>query len=175
MSVSAKSRKLISGVRALGAAVGRSHQSAHEWTKHAEWPFGPGPWSAEEVPAMKAWARDTLSPDPSQMPPRRRDDTSPKSQGQKLKNTLLAIEIAEKLKQLHRDDECTARRVRQIRILNSRLFGELDTLRFPSDEHGCVTIEAARATVREWLTRLLNEFANGSDADRLTSDPSHTI
>jgi len=50
--------------RQLGVALGVSHQAAATWVRHAEWPFGTGPWDRATLPRMKAWAARTLSPDP---------------------------------------------------------------------------------------------------------------
>lgn len=62
---------VISGVRALGAAIGASHVAAANWVKHPEWPFGSGPWSAKEIPLIKRWVAEV----PGQST--RRDPDSP--------------------------------------------------------------------------------------------------
>src|SRR5690349_4917526 len=58
--------KKINSVRELARHLGRTHKAVGRWLRDDRWPFSRrGPWSAADVPAMKAWAAQELAPAPA--------------------------------------------------------------------------------------------------------------
>ena len=56
-----KHPKQSSSRRALGKALGVTHQTVGQWLEHSEWTFGrKPPWDVE---AVEAWRAETLKPD----------------------------------------------------------------------------------------------------------------
>lgn len=53
---------LITSARQLAAKLGVSNVAvSRDWMKHPDWRFGPGPWRAEQVSEIRAWASSTLT------------------------------------------------------------------------------------------------------------------
>lgn len=57
----------IPSIRALARAIGVGPTTVTEYLRDARWPFARrGPWRAGQVPAMRAWRRDTLADNPAE-------------------------------------------------------------------------------------------------------------
>jgi hypothetical protein len=149
-------------VRELAKAVGRSHTAVAKWVNDDRWPFGKSPW---DVAAVKAWAAETLAPNPADDPARVSTQTGANSKAQMgpERRAKLAVlsERAALLKfrreteqgQHHRADVCLTRRVTQVRELRIRLTSLADSLPFDATEKDLV-----RARVLE----MLQGFAMGA-------------
>ena len=110
------------------------------------------PWKITDVPEMKAWARRTLSPDPSAEPgvsEAAGEGMSAKSKAQ----TIVAIKRARKIDvetnilegKFHNAELCQQRRLRQIEDVKRRLLPIPDSLPFPKEDRELVRGKIAAA------------------------------
>lgn len=153
--------RLIAGLRALGKALGVSHITAREYTLHAEWRFGKGPWKQSLLPAMRGW-RDAL-PGRIQQNAGEREGARQKTltdvkiekgiadtQGKRLATAILA-------KKFHNAEECLRRRLNALHRHKEDLYDMVEGL--PVDE-------PTRQIVRDRIEMLLSELSSYSAADK---------
>lgn len=133
----------ITGVRALGRALGVSHQAAHKYVNDPRWPFGGGPWPAGDVEKMNAW-RASL----------RRDDADSLTKARTLKAQASAqkdlLEVKIKSGKFHNADECRRRRLLCIHQCKQDLLAIPDSL--PADRE-------LQDLVRSRIEDALRQFA----------------
>lgn len=121
----------------LAEALGRSKQAVSKWTRRADWPFGPPPWSVEKV---REWAAVALAPDPSEALRARLAGAEAAARGgataeppmsarwkaellQIIARTrLLTQEFQRREGMLHDSDACQTRRVQQILAVKERFL-----------------------------------------------------
>lgn len=139
--------KPISGFRALAAAIGRSPSTAHAWTKHPDWPFGSGPWPAAQLPRIVAWAAATFRRGPAGNDARVRPEIWRRRWLSLIRSEK--IKQAKALREMHRSDECLARRRRQVLRLRAVLLGSLQSQHLPPP---------SRQVVHDWLASILDDF-----------------
>jgi hypothetical protein len=147
-----ETNKTIKSTRELAVAMGRSQPAVLKWLRHEDWTFGRGPWSPKQVQAIREWAATTLAPNPAAGSELRGSGDTPTNQLKRVKAAREMFFLKRDQKELHRVDECQARRVRQIHAIKNRLFGELDGLPLPP---------AQIDIVRNWLTRIAEDFNAG--------------
>ncbi len=165
-------KKSISSIRELARAVGRSHTSVREWMGHPQWRFRRGPWSAEQVEEIRAWAAATLAPNPAERAGTTAADSTEAGTLTKAK-LALTIEKArtakferEKKQGLyHSISECESRRSRQVQEVREEFTDRapaaianrvLDALKAPRDE---ATVATVRSIVEDELRAICDRFA----------------
>jgi len=124
-------------IHKLAEAVGRSAQAVSKWTRRADWPFGPPPWTIEKV---REWAAVALSPDPSEALRSRLAGAEAAARGGATAESLMSARWKAELLQiiartrlltqeyqrreatLHDTAACQARRVQQIHAVKERFL-----------------------------------------------------
>jgi hypothetical protein len=155
----------IASLRALAAALGKSHTAVGRWLKDDRWPFArKPPWNAPIVAQINSWASRTLSENRAAEPPAAAQSTAvdpvssltPERQA-KLALSLERLEtqkLTNELRRgnLHSFDDCRNRRIRQVTELRDALLSIPDALPLRSDQK-----EMIRGRIIETLTRFANQ------------------
>ena len=159
------------GIRALARALGRSPAAVVNWTRRADWPFGPPPWPVDRV---REWIAIALSPDPAAALRARLANAeggagvdapagslwAKRSQAeflQILARTRLLVQLYdEKASKLHDTEACQGRKIRQIHAVREKL-GALPRILAPRLV-GLVRDEIERLLLAE-LQAVCNAFA----------------
>jgi hypothetical protein len=123
--------------------VGRSHTAFNRWLKDPRWTFGPGPWKASAVVAIKEWIRQELNEQPGA------DDNAGAGgvEGLSLKtkadvqlkitrNKLLQHEYELRTAKVHLIEQCQRERLRAVLEVRQGILGLADS--------ACRSIRTAR-------------------------------
>lgn len=123
---------MISGLAALGRALGVSKNVAHKYVGDPRWPFGRGPWAASTLERMQAWRQMELKKqlDVGDSNPQSLEAISPQTRLKmaKIQQEVIGKKIDNELKQkkLHNVEDCKLRRIRQIEHVKGEIFAIVD-------------------------------------------------